>query len=199
MYTPLYEKITDALVKEGYVVLEDFLDEESYKKISLDAKSETLYKAAGISAASSLHQDRNRRRDKIVWLEDSKDSGGIFLEFARGLQKYLNRSLYLGLSYYEAHFALYEKGDFYEKHLDAFKGSKNRVVTTVYYLNETWSKEDGGELLIYDEEDKFLREVIPKANTFVLFLSDKFPHEVLAAKKKRYSIAGWFRIDKRES
>jgi len=29
-----------------------------------------------------------------------------------------------------------------------------------------------------------------------VFLSDKFPHEVLPAKKKRHSIAGWFRVDK---
>jgi len=27
----------------------------------------------------------------------------------------------------------------------------------------------------------------------VIFLSERFPHEVLPAKKKRHSIAGWFR------
>lgn len=108
----------------------------------------------------------------------------------------MNRELYLGINYYESHFALYEQGDFYEKHLDAFKNSKNRVVTTVYYLNEEWSEKDGGELVIYDEKNNLLTKVIPSANTLVVFLSDKFPHEVKPAKKKRYSIAGWFRTDK---
>lgn len=32
----------------------------------------------------------------------------------------------------------------------------------------------------------------------VVFLSEKFPHEVLKANRKRYSIAGWFRVDVRD-
>jgi SM-20-related protein len=102
----------------------------------------------------------------------------------------------MGITYYESHFAIYDKGDFYETHLDAFKNSKNRVVTTVYYLNENWSEDDGGELVIYDEDNNYLTKVTPHANTLIVFLSDKFPHEVLPAKKKRFSIAGWFRVDK---
>jgi SM-20-related protein len=78
----------------------------------------------------------------------------------------------------------------------SFKNSKNRVVTTVYYLNENWSEDDGGELVIYDEDNNYLTKVTPHANTLIVFLSDKFPHEVLPAKKKRFSIAGWFRVDK---
>ena len=119
-----------------------------------------------------------------------------FLAFISGLREYLNRSLFLGLTYYEAHFAHYKKGDFYEKHLDAFKSSKNRVVTTVYYLNEEWNQRDGGELLIYNKEEKLIKKVLPKQNTLVVFMSEEFPHAVDIAKKDRYSIAGWYRIDK---
>ena len=36
----------------------------------------------------------------------------------------------------------------------------------------------------------------PKASTLVVFLSDKFFHKVLPAKQKRYSITGWFRVDR---
>ena len=63
-------------------------------------------------------------------------------------------------------------------------------------MNDNWDENDGGELVIYDEDNNFLKKVIPQANTLVIFLSDKFPHEVLPAKKRRFSIAGWFRIDK---
>jgi len=193
----LYEKITDALVKDGYIVIENALDKQLSLELLHKAKEAKNYKQAGISASSVKHIDNNRRRDKILWLDEDEACVSAYLHFTEDLREYLNRSLYLGLSYYEAHFARYEKGDFYEKHLDAFKNSKNRVVTTVYYLNDVWSEEDGGELVIYDKEGKFIKKVLPKANTLVVFMSEEFPHEVLPSRKERYSIAGWYRIDKR--
>jgi len=191
----LYEKITDALVEDGYIVIEEALEKNLCRDL-LQSLDETTFKKAGISGANALHLDSNRRRDKIKWLESADKAQKEFLEFTEGLREYLNRSLYLGLSYYEAHFAIYEEGDFYEKHLDAFRDSKNRVVTTVYYLNEEFSERDGGELIVYDEDGSYLTKVVPKANTLVVFLSEKFPHEVKPALKKRYSIAGWYRVDK---
>ena len=196
MYNKLYSKITDSLVENGYIVIENALVQELSLKLLSSAKNETDFRRAGISAAGDLHLDNNRRRDKIHWIDDSESAQKEFLEFADGLKEYLNRSLYLGLSYYESHFAIYDKGDFYETHLDAFKNSKNRVVTTVYYLNDEWSEHDGGELIVYNENNKEIAKVMPDANTLVVFMSEKFPHEVLSANKKRYSIAGWFRVDK---
>jgi SM-20-related protein len=199
MHTAIYEKITQALVDDGYVVIENVLGEQISKGLLEFAKIESEFKKAGISGGVDLHIDSKRRKDKIDWLDEDGAIQSSFLEFANGLSKYLNRELFLGLKYYEAHFAIYENGDFYEKHLDCFKNSKNRVVTTVYYLNEDWDKSDGGELLVYDEDDNFLTEVEPKIDTLVVFLSEKFPHEVLKANTKRYSIAGWFRVDKLSS
>ncbi len=195
MYENVYEQITDSLVNHGYVVIEDALHETLASKLFAQAKEEQNYKVAGVSTASAI--DTNRRRDKIHWIDAESEATQEYLDFTNGLREYLNRSLYLGLNYYEAHFAVYQKGDFYEKHLDAFKNSKNRVVTTVYYLNDAWSEEDGGELLMYDKEGNFIKKVLPNANTLVVFMSEEFPHEVLPAGKERYSIAGWFRIDKR--
>jgi len=196
MNEKLYSKITDSLIDDGYIVIEDALPQELVTKLLNFSQKEKDFKRAGISGKGDLHLDSDRRRDKIYWLEDDDSTQSEFLEFISGLKNYLNRELYLGLTYYESHFAIYDKGDFYETHLDAFKNFKNRVVTTVFYLNEEWSKDDGGELIVYDKENNFLTEVIPKANTLVVFLSDKFPHEVKPAKRKRFSIAGWFRVDK---
>jgi len=195
MNKKLYSKIVDSLVDDGYVVVEDSISKDLVTKLFEFAKKEDDFKKAGISAKSDLHIDNNRRRDKTKWLVDDNSLQSRFLEFTNGLKDYLNRELYLGLTYYESHFAIYGEDDFYEKHLDAFKNSKNRVVTTVFYLNDGWSENDGGELIIYDENGDYLTKVIPKANTLVVFLSDKFPHEVKPAKRKRYSIAGWFRVD----
>jgi len=196
MQTKLYSQITDALVEDGYIIIENSFNSPLASSLKNYALHETDFKRAGISGAADLHLDNTRRRDKIHWLEHDAKVQSEFLDFADGLREHLNRELYLGLSYYESHFAIYDEGAFYEKHYDSFKNFKNRVVTTVYFLNEEWSDEDGGELVVYDAKDKFLAKVTPKADTLVVFMSERFPHEVLPTKKKRYSIAGWFRVDK---
>lgn len=196
MYEKLYFKIVNSLVKDGFIVVKNAISEKLSSELLSLSKQDCDFKRAGISSSSDLHLDDSRRRDKICWLDEDGSTQSEFLEFMRGLMEFANRELYLGLSYYESHFAIYDEGDFYETHLDAFKNSKNRVVTTVFYLNEEWSDEDGGELVVYDEQNNFLKKVTPDANTLVVFLSDKFPHEVLPANRKRYSIAGWFRVDR---
>ena len=193
MNEELYEKITDALVTDGYIVVENALSPEIAEQLYSYIVSKNDLKEAGVSLNKQV--DKSRRRDKTQWLEEDGAIQSQFLSFASELQRYLNRILYLGLNDYEAHFALYEEGDFYETHIDAFKNSKNRVVTTVYYLNEDWREKDGGELIVYNENGEFLTKVLPKENTLVVFLSEKFPHEVKPANKRRYSIAGWFRVD----
>jgi len=196
MNETLYMKIIDSLVEDGYIVINDALGEELRASLLADAKSENDFKRAGISGAGDLHLDASKRRDKISWLDKRSEAEMAFSKFSDGLRERLNRELYLGLSYYESHFAIYDKGDFYEKHLDAFKNSKNRVVTTVYYLNEEWDESDGGELLVYNKHDELITSLLPKGDTLVVFMSEDFPHEVKKTNKKRYSIAGWFRIDK---
>lgn len=197
MSQELYSKITDALVQTGYIIIPNAMDNGLSQNLLSLAKKSKKFKRAGISARKKIHP--NRRRDKISWLENDNAIQSEFLNFAEGLKDYINKELFMGITYFESHFALYEKGDFYETHYDAFKNSVNRVVTIVYYLNEEWKEKiDGGELVIYDDDSNFITKVIPHADTMVVFLSEKFPHEVLKANRKRYSIAGWFRVDLRE-
>jgi SM-20-related protein len=68
-----------------------------------------------------------------------------------------------------------------------------RVLSSVVYLNPNWDIADGGELVLYDTTDSELTRVQPLAGTAVFFMSEEFPHEVLPARRERYSIAGWFR------
>jgi SM-20-related protein len=56
--------------------------------------------------------------------------------------------------------------------------------------------------VIYDKKipasavvDNSKIKVLPSFGTIVVFLSEEFPHEVLPAKRDRYSIAGWFRLN----
>lgn len=196
MYDALYETITQSLVEDGYVIIADALPKSVVEALASYSKEEAHYVSAGIVGGATKLIDNARRSTKIAWLDEDGGVQSEYLAFASGLQSYLNRHLFLGLHYYEAHFALYELGDFYEKHLDSLKNSKNRVVTTVFYLDEEWQEEDGGSLIIYDEDTEILRRVLPEAGKLVVFLSEQFAHEVLPTKRKRHAIAGWFRVDK---
>lgn len=81
----------------------------------------------------------------------------------------VNRHFFLGLFEYEAHFAKYEAGDFYLKHLDSFRGNENRKLTTVFYLNENWTPADGGELKIYDLQDNWIETLAPLRDVWWYF------------------------------
>lgn len=198
MYANLYEQIADAITKRGYIIIEHALQTQLVNKLRAVCSDESSFVDAAIVGSKEKLIDHSRRSTKIRWLDE--DGGGAqseYLAFCEGLRCYLNRHLFLGLNYYESHFAIYENGDFYEKHLDALKNSKNRVVTTVFYLDSEWSEDDGGELLIFGEDGEVLERVLPEAGKLVVFLSEEFLHEVLPTKRVRHSIAGWFRVDKR--
>ena len=80
--------------------------------------------------------------------------------------------------------------------MDAHKGDANRVLSIVVYLNPEWLPESDGESVLYkDESDKKGIKVTPMFGTVVVFLSEEFPHEVLATQRDRYAIAGWFRLN----
>ena len=152
---------------------------------------------AGIGRKDDHQKDELIRSDKIHWLDSSNELEVSFLTYMSELKDYMNQRLFMGLFSYECHFAHYKPGAFYKKHLDAFKGQTNRVLSTVLYLNPDWQADNGGELVIYDDKnhDKELTRVSPNFGTLVTFLSDEFPHEVLPASQERFSIAGWFRVN----
>lgn len=160
--------------------------------------ADDAFHAAGTGRGSTLKQDKSVRSDKIHWIDNRSQAGQKWLDWTAQLMNDLNQRLFLGLFSFESHFAHYGVGDFYQKHLDAFKGNTNRTLSLVTYLNPDWQGEDGGELVIYHpQSDEVMVNVIPKFGTLVIFLSEEFPHEVLPAKKERISIAGWFRVNSR--
>jgi SM-20-related protein len=160
------------------------------------ALGEQHYSEAGIGRGDDYLQNHFVRTDQICWINGDSDAGQQWLHWAANLQSFLNRRLFLGLFSFESHFAHYTPGDYYKRHLDAFKGQANRVLSLVTYLNPNWQAGDGGELVLYrDEHDREGIKVAPLYGTVVVFLSEQFPHEVLPASRDRYSIAGWFRVN----
>jgi SM-20-related protein len=150
----------------------------------------------GIGRGDTYLKNRFVRTDEICWITGESAAGRQWLAWTAGLQSFLNRRLFLGLFSFESHFAHYRPGDYYKRHYDAFRGETNRVLSVVTYLNPGWTSADGGELVIYeDDEDRDGIRVVPLWGTLVVFLSDAFPHEVLPASRDRYSIAGWYSVN----
>ncbi|MCK2183756.1 2OG-Fe(II) oxygenase [Halomonas getboli] len=191
-------ELVDALVEQGWYLGEDFLPEALHAPLLAEletmAAREAL-EAAGVGRGSEHHLRRDIRGDAIHWLDRESLAQRRYLEAMGELQQALNQALFLGLFEYEAHFAQYPPGAFYRRHLDSFRGRANRVISTVGYLNPDWPDDGEGEMVIFDEHDpeRELIRVRPEAGTFVCFLSDRVPHEVLPTRYPRASIAGWFR------
>jgi len=191
----LFESIANDLSAKGYSVRPNAIPTELAKFLAQEAcnKSSNSFKKAGIGRQSQHMLDDSIRSDHICWIDDKTESSKAWLEWSDALKQYLNRRLFLGLNFFESHFAHYDKDSFYKKHRDAFVGQGNRILSVVTYLNQLWQEDEGGQLVIYDDNGQELTRVLPEMGTIVIFLSEEFPHEVLPAKRERYSIAGWFR------
>tara|TARA_R110001592_G_scaffold307182_4_gene580369 strand:- start:341 stop:997 length:657 start_codon:yes stop_codon:yes gene_type:complete len=193
----LFDRIADALTENGYVVLPAALpavmSDTLFTRIA--SFEDEVFRPAGVGRAGEFQLNPFVRNDEIRWLAPTDEVEASYLAWMEKLRSGLNRRLFMGLFDYEAHFARYAPGAFYKKHVDAFKGRTNRVLSTVCYLNPNWSLADGGHLLMYEEGIEPIAKISPLMGTLVVFLSDRFPHEVTTASRLRYSIAGWFRVN----
>jgi SM-20-related protein len=186
----------EALATKGFVVLDDVLPRAQLQALQQSAQQLLALhaKAAGTGRGFGHGLDAVIRQDHIVWLDDKDAASVDYLTFMEQLRQQLNQQLYLGLFHFECHYACYEPGACYHQHLDAFKGERNRLLSTVFYLNQDWQAHEGGELWLYDLEGQtVVQRVLPQQNRLVLFMSEEFPHEVRPATRQRYSIAGWFK------
>ncbi|WP_230969138.1 2OG-Fe(II) oxygenase [Nitrogeniibacter aestuarii] len=194
----IFRRIAEALTRDGYALVPDAIDLNLLQ--ALRARIEHLgaddFVPAGIGRAQEQMKNEFVRRDEIHWLERSDPTEAQWLAWVDALRDYLNRRLFLGLFSYEAHFAHYAPGAFYKRHVDAFRGEANRILSTVLYLNDGWQHADGGQLVLYPENGlEPLAKVDPVMGTLAVFLSEEFPHEVLPAARHRFSIAGWCRVN----
>lgn len=194
----LFERIARDIREKGYSInsaaLPLVLCEELLEHLA--QMNTEKFSQAGIGRDIQHMQNSFVRKDEICWITGESPAGRNWLSWAAELQLFLNRRLFLGLFSFESHFAHYAPGDYYKRHVDAFKGETNRVLTLVVYLNPGWGSDDGGELVLYrDSYDQEGLIIAPSAGTVVVFLSEDFPHEVRTTHCDRYSIAGWYRVN----
>ncbi len=187
----------DRLAASEPVVWPGFLEEGL-----VDALRDELYalrdssrlERARIGRASGRRRDLATRGDWIHWLDGASPAQQAFVAALDQVRLQVSRTLIPGLFETESHFALYPPGAHYARHVDAFQASNCRRLSLVLYLNRHWRARDGGELAIYDQDDREIQRIQPCAGTLVMFLSQDVPHAVLPTRRWRASIASWMRV-----
>jgi len=191
------EEICQTLAEQGYVIQPDFLDPGAALALATECRQLQQageFRPAGVGRGENWRLRDDIRADQIHWLDDSAcgPEQGQYLALMAAYRQTLNRQLFLGLVEFEGHCALYPPGSFYRRHLDQFRGVEQRQVTTILYLNEDWQAEDGGQLRIELDDEQSIA-VPPRLGSFVSFLSARYWHEVLPARRDRLSITGWLK------
>lgn len=191
--------LLDSLVEKGWFVWPNAIDPQLCQTLLFEANTfhqEGEMQRAGIGRGVEHQLNGEIRRDKIKWLDGETPAQQAYLAKMAELQQRFNRELFLGLTEYECHYALYQPGDFYKKHYDSFKGQATRIVTTALYLNDDWQTGKGGELVIYQSKDDMAPTLVsPEMGTLVVFMSEQILHEVRPTEQSRFSITGWFRVN----
>jgi len=189
------QELAHTLAERDWAVHEGFLD--AARVATLRREANALHASGGFRAAG-IGRGALRlpevRGDELAWItkEQAPQAWTLSQQELETLRNGVNAHTYLGLHELEAHYAIYPPGTFYARHLDRFREDSRRVISLVLYLNEEWGAEDGGELRLYPSTADTGVTVAPQGGTLVCFLSEQVPHEVLPARRARYSLAGWF-------
>ena len=175
-------------------MIDDFLTRQEVNQIlSIDGfKTASRFKKAGIGKAINHQVNEAVRGDEIRWISETTAEAPlkIYLSRMKELMVHLNRTLFLSLKDIEAHITVYPPGTFYKRHLDQFRTDDHRKLSAICYLNEGWTENDGGQLRMHLASGAI--DVLPLAGRLAIFRSDQIEHEVLAGKRDRYSVTGWF-------
>lgn len=197
MINPFNGSLIHDLCNQGFHIIDGLLEQEICQLLRSNAQElyeQGLFKGAKIGLSVEAQKNNAIRTDEILWLEGNETNPAvqIYLSQMQQLAQLLNQELFLSLNEFETHFANYQPGTYYKKHVDQFANQKTRKISFVYYLNQNWQQDHGGELKLYDHDDQLIQTVAPQENRFICFKSD-LPHEVAVTHQPRYSITGWMK------
>lgn len=197
--TEALDPILDALAEQGWCVRPDFLPAATVAELADLCRARHAagaFHRAGVGAGQArLHEEI--RGDRVLWLDDDDPHPAVraYFQAMQALRGAVNQALFMGLQDLECHLALYPPGAGYRRHLDRFAHDDRRALTAIVYLNPGWSPADGGQLRFWTDPEGVgaPTEIAPLGGTLVTFLSDRFWHAVLPARRERLAVTGWFR------
>lgn len=188
--------LIEQLAERGFGVVDHFVDARLLTQLRWrcsELQASGALRPARIGRGGGERLDPEVRGDFIAWLQQpTRDAEQDLLGKLDQLRVSLNRALMTGLEDYQGHFAVYPPGAAYARHFDRLQGSDLRAISAALYLNDAWAPEDGGLLRMYLGGGRS-EDVLPVGGRLVAFLSDRFEHEVLPARRERMSFTGWFR------
>jgi SM-20-related protein len=193
-----FDALINTYIDDQVGIADNFLGSELAGHLAdnlLSLYADDGLRTAGTGNSAEVLHDKSVRSDKICWLERQNNDPheADFFVLMDRFVSHLNSSCYTGITGYEFHYALYETGSFYKKHLDQFRNNNSRKYSMIMYLNEGWKESDGGELCIYTGGT--FQKIAPENGKSIFFKSDELAHEVLMTHKPRMSITGWLKVD----
>jgi SM-20-related protein len=193
-----FDQIITSFIENQWGFCAEFLPQPLIDRLRnhlLKIYESDLFLDASIGIQASKTQNQTIRNDKIKWLSRSNNHHieNEFLNIMDDFVVHLNATCFTGITNHEFHFCHYEKGNFYKKHLDQFKGNNIRAFSIILYLNPFWKESDGGKLKFFIDHKTL--EIAPKENSMIFFNSQTMEHEVLETHVPRLSITGWLRRD----
>ncbi|QQG38962.1 MAG: 2OG-Fe(II) oxygenase [Candidatus Woesearchaeota archaeon] len=169
-----------------YLILKDFFDRKFINKVAEELKKEEfIFKESDLFRFKQTNDLVNYKTEEI----------GVFFELINSeeFKKYLEE-----ITGIKAHGEVdcsgfvYSNCDYLLPHDDRLE--KRKIAYTLN-LSKWFTKKDGGNLEFF-EENKIVKVIEPKFNTFVIFevVTDKTIHQVseVLTDKERLTISGWF-------
>ncbi|MCH7395521.1 2OG-Fe(II) oxygenase [Acinetobacter dispersus] len=182
------DQVLDDLNEFGFALIDDIYSLDYVQTLANECTSHLAeFRAAGIQNGVVSHI----RSDHILWINGQLPIAQQHLQTLEHLSRALNQAFYLGIKEVEAHFACYNAGEFYALHRDNPQQKNDRMISTVFYLHESWQEDWGGQLRLQDKHDQW-HIIQPQPNRLAIFQSDVL-HEVLLSKQQRLSITAWLR------
>lgn len=192
----IFNTLIDSFIDNKVGIAENFLSAalSAHLKDNLNTLFDNKQlQSAGIGNDTIVARQKSVRGDSIYWLDRKHNDPweNDFFDLMDEFVLYLNSTCYTGITGYEFHYALYEEGSFYKKHLDQFRNNESRKYSMITYLNTDWKEEDGGELCVHHKDST--QNISPLSGKSVFFKSSELEHEVLVTHKPRMSITGWLK------
>lgn len=196
-----FRNLMECLSEKRYYISDTLISDE----LALALQDEALtrfevgdYRKAKVGRNITERLDQRVRGDITSWLDNDINNQSSaqqeYRKFLDQLTQTLNPTFYLGIRSFEGHFACYDEGAFYKKHVDQHRGRGLRRLSVILYLNDL-EEGQGGELVLYNFEnhDLIMDTIRPKLGRIAIFLSDDLAHEVLPSFAPRISLTGWLR------
>jgi SM-20-related protein len=193
----VFNELIDSYIENKVGIANDFLDISLAASLkgnlmSLFEKNQLL--PAGTGNNTEVVHNKLYRSDSIYWLDRKHNDPheNVFFGLMDQFVEHLNSTCYTGITGYEFHYAFYQTGSFYKKHLDQFQNNSSRQYSVIMYLNTDWTASDGGQLRIHNKG--YEQDITPINGKIVFFKSSELEHEVLLTNKPRMSITGWLKV-----